>query len=62
MTDRRYRPPHFASLTPKEPEATTVKKFDFMKAYGHILNDDEIWGVVRYVRETFINGKPRKKK
>ncbi len=43
-------------------EVTTVKKFDFMKAYGHILNDEEIWGVVRYVRETFINGKPRKKK
>ena len=43
-------------------EATTVKKFDYMKAYGHVLNDDEIWGVVRYVRETFINGKPRKKK
>ncbi len=43
-------------------EVTTVKKFDFMKAYGHVLNDDEIWGVVRYVRETFINGKPRKKK
>ncbi|MBT3350814.1 MAG: c-type cytochrome [Nitrospinaceae bacterium] len=43
-------------------DATTEKKFDFMKAYGHVLNDKEIWGVVRYVRETFINGKPRKKK
>lgn len=43
-------------------EATTVKNFDFMKAYGHVLNDEEIWGAVRYVREAFINGKPRKKK
>ncbi|MFP6890390.1 MAG: c-type cytochrome [Nitrospinota bacterium] len=52
----------FALIKMGRLEATTVKKFDFMKAYGHILNDKEIWGVVRYVRETFINGKPRKKK
>ena len=43
-------------------EATTMKKYDSMKAYGHILNDDEIWGVVRYIREAFISRKPRKKK
>ncbi|MEE9274543.1 MAG: c-type cytochrome [bacterium] len=43
-------------------DVTEQAKFDFMKAYGHVLNDDEIWGVVRYVRETFINGKPRRKK
>ena len=52
----------FALIKYGRLEATTVKKYDFMKAYGHILNDKEIWGVVRYVRETFINGKPRKKK
>ena len=52
----------FALIKYGRLEATTVKKFDFMKAYGHILNDKEIWGVVRYVREAYINGKPRKKK
>lgn len=43
-------------------DVTEEAKFDFMKAYGHVLNDKEIWGVVRYVREVFINKKPRKKK
>ncbi|MFQ5694047.1 MAG: c-type cytochrome, partial [Nitrospinota bacterium] len=43
-------------------DVTELKKFDFMKAYGHVLSDKEIWSVVRYVREAFINGKPRKKK
>lgn len=52
----------FALIKYGRLEASTVKKFDFMKAYGHVLNDGEIWGVVRYVREAFINGKPRKKK
>ncbi len=52
----------FALIKYGRLEATTVKKFDFMKAYGHVLNDKEIWGVVRYVREAYINGKPRKKK
>ncbi len=43
-------------------DASEQKQFDFMKAYGHVLKDEEIWGVVRYVREGFINGKPRTKK
>ena len=37
--------------------ATTEKEFDTMKAYGHILSDREIWSVVRYIRETFINSR-----
>lgn len=37
--------------------ATDVAGFDTMKPYGHILSDDEIWGVVRYIRETFMNEK-----
>jgi len=36
--------------------------YNYMQAYGHVLKDEEIWGVVRYVREAFINGKPRTKK
>lgn len=38
-------------------EATEVAGFDTMKPYGHVLSDDEIWGVVRYIRETFVNAK-----
>ncbi len=25
--------------------------FDTMKPYGHVLSDEEVWGVVRYIRE-----------
>jgi mono/diheme cytochrome c family protein len=38
--------------------ATEVAGYDTMRPYGHILSDAEIWGVVRYIRETFVNGKP----
>lgn len=41
-------------------DATEVKKFADMQAYGHLLDDKKIWSVVRYVREAFINAKPRK--
>ena len=34
---------------------TENKGFDTMKSYGHILSDEELWSVVRYVIETFIN-------
>ncbi len=37
--------------------ASEVAGFDTMKPYGHVLSDDEMWGVVRYIRETFVNGK-----
>jgi hypothetical protein len=37
--------------------ATEVAGFDTMKPYGHILSDEEIWGAVRYIRETFVNAK-----
>lgn len=37
--------------------ATEVAGFDTMRPYGHILSDEEIWGVVRYIREMFVNGK-----
>ena len=36
--------------------ASEEKGFDTMKPYGHILSDEEVWSVVRYVREVFING------
>ncbi|MBI4638650.1 MAG: c-type cytochrome [Candidatus Rokubacteria bacterium] len=39
--------------------ATETAGFDTMKPYGHILSDEEIRGVVRYVRETFGDGRTR---
>lgn len=36
---------------------TEEKGFDTMKPYGHILSEQEVWSVVRYVRETFIEPK-----
>ena len=43
-------------------DASERKKFNFMPSYGHLLKDKDIWSVVRYVREAFINGKPGKGK
>ncbi len=43
-------------------DASEIKKFNFMQSYGHLLKDEDIWSVVRYVREAFINKNPRKKK
>lgn len=37
--------------------ATEVAGYDTMRPYGHILSDDEIWGLVRYIRQTFVNAK-----
>jgi mono/diheme cytochrome c family protein len=36
--------------------ATEVAGFDTMKPYGHVLSDEEIWGVIRYIREAFGDG------
>lgn len=33
---------------------TEEKGYDTMRPYGHVLSDEEIWSVVRYIRETFI--------
>jgi mono/diheme cytochrome c family protein len=35
-------------------------RFDTMLGYGHVLNDREIWSVIRYVRETFVNSNKEK--
>lgn len=40
-------------------DATERAGFDTMKPFGHILSDEEIWSVVRYIRETFVNGTKR---
>jgi mono/diheme cytochrome c family protein len=38
--------------------ATEEVGFDTMQPFGHILSDEEIWGVVRYIRQTFIDRAP----
>jgi mono/diheme cytochrome c family protein len=41
--------------------ATEEKGYDTMRPYGHVLSDEEIWSVVRYIRETFINQDQKKR-
>jgi len=38
--------------------ATEELGFDTMKPYGHVLSDEEIRAVVRYIRETFVSARP----
>ena len=40
--------------------AITEDGFDTMQPFGQVLSDKEIWSVIRYVRETFVN--PNKEK
>lgn len=35
-------------------------KFDTMQPFGHVLSDKEIWSVIRYIRETFVNSNKEK--
>lgn len=35
--------------------ATMEDGFDTMQPFGQVLSDQEIWSVIRYIRETFIN-------
>jgi mono/diheme cytochrome c family protein len=35
--------------------AITEDKFDTMQPFGQVLSDKEIWSVIRYIREKFVN-------
>jgi len=35
--------------------AVMEDKFDTMQPFGQVLSDKEIWSVIRYIRETFVN-------
>lgn len=48
----------FALISKGRIGATEELGFDTMQPFGHVLSDEEIWGVVRYIRQTFIDGKP----
>ncbi len=47
----------FALIKKGRIGAIEAMGFDTMKPYGHVLSDDEIRGVVRYIRETFVEAK-----
>ncbi|MBI4525903.1 MAG: c-type cytochrome [Deltaproteobacteria bacterium] len=38
----------------------TEDGFDTMQPFGQVLSDKEIWSVVRYIRETFVNSNKEK--
>ncbi len=49
----------FALIKRGKIGAVEEAKFDTMQPFGQVLSDKEIWSVIRYIRETFIN--PNKK-
>lgn len=36
-------------------DATEKAGYQTMQPFGHVLSDEEIWSVIRYIRETFVN-------
>lgn len=40
--------------------AITEDKFDTMQPFGQVLSDKEIWSVIRYIREKFVNSNREK--
>ncbi len=38
--------------------ATEEAGYNTMQPFGQVLSDEEIWGVLRYIRQTFIDGSP----
>jgi mono/diheme cytochrome c family protein len=40
--------------------AVVEDKFDTMQPFGQVLSDKEIWSVIRYIRETFVNSNKEK--
>jgi len=57
----RFNDDFLFSLIKKGKIGSIVEdKFDTMQAFGQVLSDKEIWSVIRYIRETFVN--PNKEK
>lgn len=50
----------FALIKRGKIDAVAEAKFDTMQPFGHVLSDKEIWSVIRYIREKFVN--PNKEK
>jgi len=45
----------FALIKRGKIAAVEEAKFDTMQPFGQVLSDKEIWSLIRYIRETFIN-------
>ncbi|MFQ5850960.1 MAG: c-type cytochrome [Candidatus Binatia bacterium] len=45
----------FALIKKGKIGAVEKEKFDTMQPFGQELSDREIWSVIRYIRETFVN-------
>ena len=45
----------FALIKKGKIGAVEEEKFDTMQPFGQVLSDKEIWSVIRYIRETFVN-------
>ena len=57
----RFNDDFLFSLIKKGKIGSVVEdKFDTMQPFGQVLSDKEIWSVVHYIRETFVN--PNKEK
>ena len=57
----RFNDDFLFSLIKKGKIAAVMEdNFDTMQPFGQVLSDREIWSVIRYVRETFVN--PNKEK
>ncbi|MBI2364799.1 MAG: c-type cytochrome [Deltaproteobacteria bacterium] len=57
----RFNDDFLFSLIKKGKIAAVMEdKFDTMQPFGQVLSDKEIWSVIRYVRETFVNSNKEK--
>lgn len=45
----------FALIKKGKIGSINEEKFDTMQPFGQVLSDKEIWSVIRYIRETFVN-------
>lgn len=50
----------FALIKKGKIGAVEEEKFDTMQPFGQVLSDKEIWSVIRYIRETFVNSNKEK--
>lgn len=52
----RFKDDFLFSLIKKGKIGAVVQdKFDTMQPFGQVLSDREIWSLIRYIRETFVN-------
>ncbi len=52
----RFKDTFLFSLIKKGKIGAVVEdKFDTMQPFGQVLSEKEIWSVIRYIRETFVN-------